>query len=653
MTPFKHIALVWGIILLANPLLGQVPQDSIVRLLDSAQQSIIPEYGMNSLMIPGDPGIQMDIMDSIQLSRYQTLPLAEILVESPAVFIKSYGQVGISTPAFRGTGAGHTQVVWNQLPVNSPMLGLTDLSLGSAGLFEGINILYGSRSLRFGGGGLGGSIHLINRTASRNKAFRNTVQVGQEFGSYGNYRTQLAVGLSKGNWWASTKALVTQGENDFAFKDRSRLGHPQDTLEHSQLRQWTVLQQLGWKGVYHSFVARVWLGQMTRELPPTMLSNNLTETQDDTSLRGQLEWKADFKSWRLSTLLGYGKVSIDYNNLQANIASLSSNRTIDLKSVFHQSEIKSPRLGIRNIGIRLGHDIANSPGYTEQLQLWRGTAFIRHMIHVRGTDRLDILVRESFNQKSIALPFGYVSYDHLLRFNRHLNISLARNVRFPTLNDLYWNPGGNPQLEKEQSYTAEVGYKRLGFLHPNWTHIFQINAYSSLVDNWILWTPWIGNIWRPENVQQVLTAGGEISLQFDRKRNGWHQQIRGGYAFNSSESKRSNGSLAHAVGKQLIYTPQHTGFCSFQVAKGKSFLYYSQQITGTRYTATDHSTSLPAFSLGDLRLGSNRSLGVHRLELYGGVRNLWNADYQAIAWRPMPGRNYYAGLRLQLNFDPS
>lgn len=35
--------------------------------------------------------------------------------------------------------------------------------------------------------------------------------------------------------------------------------------------------------------------------------------------------------------------------------------------------------------------------------------------------------------------------------------SITRNYRFPTLNDLYFLPGGNPALNNESGFTYETG----------------------------------------------------------------------------------------------------------------------------------------------------------------------------------------------------
>lgn len=52
--------------------------------------------------------------------------LAQLLQENSTVFIKSYGSGSLASVSFRGTGAGHTRVLWNGVSLNSPMNGQID-----------------------------------------------------------------------------------------------------------------------------------------------------------------------------------------------------------------------------------------------------------------------------------------------------------------------------------------------------------------------------------------------------------------------------------------------------------------------------------------------------------------------------------------------
>lgn len=73
--------------------------------------------------------------------------------------------------------------------------------------------------------------------------------------------------------------------------------------------------------------------------------------------------------------------------------------------------------------------------------------------------------------------------------NIMVKASVSRNYRFPTLNDLYFLPGGNPDLKNEQGFSYDAGisfdvgkekvYKLSGGM--NW--------FDSYIEDWIIWLP--------------------------------------------------------------------------------------------------------------------------------------------------------------------
>ena len=76
---------------------------------------------------------------------------------------------------------------------------------------------------------------------------------------------------------------------------------------------------------------------------------------------------------------------------------------------------------------------------------------------------------------------------------------------------------------------------------------------------------------------------------------------------------------------------------------------YLHQWTGQRFATSDNLDVLDGFGTGNLLLQcvlktakpQNATVNIDfRLE------NIWNAPYQIIAYRPMPGRSFRAGLTL-------
>ena len=89
----------------------------------------IPEvmvYGQRPMK---EIGTQQTKFDSVVLKENIALSMADILTFNSSIFVKSYGRATLSTVSFRGTSPSHTQVTWNGMRINNPMLGMTDFSM--------------------------------------------------------------------------------------------------------------------------------------------------------------------------------------------------------------------------------------------------------------------------------------------------------------------------------------------------------------------------------------------------------------------------------------------------------------------------------------------------------------------------------------------
>ena len=85
-------------------------------------------------------------------------------------------------------------------------------------------------------------------------------------------------------------------------------------------------------------------------------------------------------------------------------------------------------------------------------------------------------------------------------------MKLHAHQRFPTLNDQFWTPGGNPELR------AEWGWELRGRLHRE-TALAEF--YAGRLHDAIVWMP-MGTLWTPRNVGTLRRFGGSIQR-------GWHR----------------------------------------------------------------------------------------------------------------------------------
>ena len=172
---------------------------------------------LNELVVFGkrpmkEIGVQKTDFDSMALKENIALSMADILTFNSSVFVKSYGRATLSTVAFRGTSPSHTQVTWNGMRINNPMLGMTDFSTIPSFFIDNASLLHGTSSVNETGGGLGGLVRLSTAPDERDGF---NAQYVQGIGSFSTFDEFLRIGYGNDRWQFSTRAVYSSSPNDY------------------------------------------------------------------------------------------------------------------------------------------------------------------------------------------------------------------------------------------------------------------------------------------------------------------------------------------------------------------------------------------------------------------------------------------------------
>ena len=120
----------------------------VVQAQDDVRRNIaIKEVTVFGQRPMKDIGVQRTRIDSAVLKENVSLSMADVLAFNSSIFVKSYGRATLSTVAFRGTSPSHTQVTWNGMKINSPMLGMTDFSMIPSYFIDDASLLHGTSSV--------------------------------------------------------------------------------------------------------------------------------------------------------------------------------------------------------------------------------------------------------------------------------------------------------------------------------------------------------------------------------------------------------------------------------------------------------------------------------------------------------------------------
>ena len=107
----------------------------------------IPEVAVYGNRPIKEIGTQQTRFDSLALKENIALSMADVLTFNSSIFVKSYGRATLSTVSFRGTSPSHTQVSWNGMKINNPMLGMTDFSMIPSYFIDDASLLHGTSSV--------------------------------------------------------------------------------------------------------------------------------------------------------------------------------------------------------------------------------------------------------------------------------------------------------------------------------------------------------------------------------------------------------------------------------------------------------------------------------------------------------------------------
>ena len=230
-----------------------------------AQENQLREVQVDATRRLKDAGVQQTVLDTTVLHQNIALSMSDILTQHSTLFIKSYGRATESTAEFRGTSPSHTQVLWNGMKINSPMLGTVDFSTIPSYFVDKARLLHGASSLTVTGGGLGGAVDMQTLPLF-NHGY--AVQYIQGIGSFGTYDQFLRFTYGNERWSTSTRAVYSTSKNDFQYTNYDKIGHPVERNKSGYFDDVHAMQDIYYNSPKAGrFGAMLWFTHSLRGLP--------------------------------------------------------------------------------------------------------------------------------------------------------------------------------------------------------------------------------------------------------------------------------------------------------------------------------------------------------------------------------------------------
>ncbi len=619
-------------------LLGSIPGLCISQKLTDT--IAISEFEVAATKVSVEAPYKKQILDSSILGHYQFGKLSDMLLNETPVFVKSYGSGSLASLSIRGTGASHTQLFWNGISITSPILGQNDFSLLPNTTFDEAEVHYGLSSLEDGSGGLGGALQLNNLENWNNK-LTGVINIG--LASFGNYSGNGRVDVGNEKFQLQSGFSANSAKNNFEYTNIAVEGNPKEKQENGELTQFNFFQNLYYKPSKSNTISLKYnYLNSDRNLPKLLTSAQSTQNLKDDSFRSLLEWSR-IKSKSLLSM----KFAYLYERLRYTDSLSDLNTKFEINSVRSQVKYKYDLLGwFIQATFNVDLDNAVSTNYSDEILQTKLSGMVS--VRKKVAERLLIygLVREDVLGSNISPLQPSLGLNYEVLKGMYIKLNGARSYRYPSFNELHWNGDGsvgNLDLLPESGWNGESGLTIQKSIKELITVSSEITGFYSKIENWILWTPDTisGSFWTTENKQKVENKGFETSLSIKYKSKGLRLDANMFYTYTSSIDEETR--------KQLIYVPLHSYKLNFSALYRKFEARFNYNFTDKRYIATDNNWYMPNYSLSSLSIGKQVSLNKNKLLVRFSIHNLFDRQYQAIAWRPMPGRNYVLTLRYDFN----
>jgi vitamin B12 transporter len=562
------------------------------------------------------------VIDRAEIERSQAPSLQDLLRGRAGINLNNSGGLGKQSSLFlRGTNSAHTLVLVDGVRINTGDLGLAMLQDLPLAQIERVEIVRGPQSSLYGADAIGGVIQIFTR---RNAGqFAPHLQLGA--GSNGLREASGGFGGSGERGWFGTDIAYqhTDGINACRGNPITFAGCGADEPDRDGYRNlsmslrggyalgdaWhvegTALRAEGenhYDGYYnYSETLQQVLGGKVRYTPGAHFNLTVSAGRADN----------ESQNYNGSTWLGAAQTHRDTASVQADIG-VAEGQLLSASVDWSQDNLDGSSAGY-------GVDSRDNTG-----------VFVQYQGRF-GAHHLQANVRNDDNEQFGNHTTGSLGWGMELDGGFRLNASYGTAFKAPTFSDLYDPWSGVPTLDPETSRSANLGIAQQG---DGWR--WGLDVYETRIDDLISYDATTFMMSQVEKARirgaeltgAITVAGVDISAQLS------HTDPR----------NRTEGSAQ--FDNWLARRAQNTARLDIDRRFGDFRAGITANGAGKRYDDAANTVRLGGYGTVDLRL----EYAISRdWSVLGRVSNLFDRDYETVAWYNQPGREYRLSVRYQPN----
>ena len=564
------------------------------------------------------------VIDRTEIERSQATSLQELLAGRAGINLTNSGGLGKQTSLFlRGTNSAHTVVLLDGVRINTADFGaaaLQDLPLAQ---IERVEIVRGPQSSLYGADAIGGVIQIFTR---RNQGgFAPHLQLGG--GSNGLREASGGIGGGTDKGWFGADVAYQHSDGINACRGSATLfqGCYADEPDRDGYRNLSKSLRGG-----YSFNQQ-WSaeGSALRADGKNHYDGyyNYSETRQQV-LTGKLRYTP---SERLAVTASVGRSDNESDNYGDFGAYGSAQTHRDNASL--QADVGLAADHLLSAGVDWSDENldGSSSGYVVNSRDNTGI-FAQYQGHF-GRHSLQAGVRNDDNEQYGNHTTGSLGYGFAFGNGFKLTASAGTGFRAPTFVDLYlpcseWGCSSNPDLKPEESKSLNLGIAQYA---ENWNWTF--NAYETRIDQLIA----LDSFYVPYNVAEARIRGAELT---------GHLSLAG-FDINAQASftdPRDRTPGAASYDNWLARRARTSGRVDVDRSFGPLRVGITATGNGYRYDDAANSVRLAGYGTVDLRLEYAFN---DAWSLRARASNLFDRDYETVAWYNQPGREYQLSLRYQ------
>ena len=552
---------------------------------------------------------------------------------------------------FHGLSSDHTLLTWHGMPINSVTLGTIDMSLLPMFFFDAVYLresptLSGNMQQGMGATINLGNVHVDETSADAFTSYNslNNWMVGAE--------SKMKKSLESRHFSSQVRAFRQQLNNRYQYTDTYRIDKPVLWQEHQQGEYTGVQGDFNYSHKNRSITVRSWWQTKSMELPVMMGSHaNGSAKQDDATLRSMLE----FHWWKPRVQAGF-QLAHTYEKLNYVDEPVAIDSDIRSQMIWANGwltwkpfddffvKVSSSQAAVNVINTNYTDGRINKPWAQYSVQL-------RHL----NRDH-DLEASSSWEERFGSNGWSSsLSYRYYVLVSREWSLSpflnVARRYRLPDMNELFWSPGGNPNLKPELGYHGRAGL--VAFLGKNRRTQWRMEPtiFYSRVNEWIQWMPAEGAVWTPINFREAQTQGAELYVLCDKLT----KNDRTRYRFETRWTLNDvfwRDSISLQEQRRMIYSPRLMGYQGVSVQRGRHSASVGYRFVSERFTdeANTPHRALDAYGLCNVWYQSTWKKNELAMEITAGVDNVFDVAFETLRAYAMPGRIFR--LSISLSYQP-